>query len=45
MRVCDRAATAISQASQGIPFDSDWSTAEKDQAIVKIKQYCREKVK
>ena len=45
IRVCDRAATAISQASQGTPFDSDWGTAQKDEAIVKLKQYCREKVK
>ena len=45
IRVCDRAATAISQASRKIAFDSDWSTAQKDEAIVKLKQYCREKVK
>ena len=30
MRLCDRAATAISQATGTIKFDSDWSTAERD---------------
>jgi hypothetical protein len=42
MRVCDRAATAISQASRQIRFDSDWSTTERDQAIERLKQYCKE---
>lgn len=45
MRVCDRAATAISQASEKIRFDSDWAEEEKDHVIEKLKQYCREKVK
>jgi hypothetical protein len=45
MRVCDRAATAISQTSEKLSFDSDWSTAKKDQAIERIRQYCRGKVK
>ena len=45
IRVCDRAATAVSQASGQIRFDSDWSTTEKDQTIERLKEYCREKVK
>ncbi len=43
MRVCDRAAQAISHTSEKISFDSDWSTTRKDQQIEKIKEYCRPK--
>ena len=45
MRVCDRAATAVSQATRTIPFDSDWSTAEKDKQIEVLRKYCNEKKK
>jgi hypothetical protein len=41
IRLCDRAATAISQATGTIEFDSDWSTAAKDQRIKAIKEYCK----
>lgn len=40
MRVCDRAAQAISNTTEEITFDSDWSTAMKDKQIVKLKEYC-----
>ncbi|OAI39037.1 hypothetical protein AYO40_06155 [Planctomycetaceae bacterium SCGC AG-212-D15] len=42
MRVCDRAAQAISHASKDIRFDSDWSRKKKDEQIEKLKQYCKE---
>ncbi|MBW3600305.1 MAG: hypothetical protein KY475_23935, partial [Planctomycetes bacterium] len=42
MRVCDRAAQAISHTSESISFDSEWSPARKDRQIERIKQYCRE---
>ncbi len=42
MRVCDRAATAISQAMGTIEFDSNWSTAEKDRQIESLKTHCRQ---
>ncbi len=45
LRICDRAATAISQTSKDIRFDSDWGTDWKDQQIEKLRQYCRESVK
>ena len=45
MRVCDRAAQAISNGAPRREFDSDWGTAEKDRAIEKIKKYCAEKTK
>jgi hypothetical protein len=44
-RVCDRAAQAISNTSEKIRFDSEWSTEKKDQQIEKLKQYCRERTK
>jgi hypothetical protein len=40
-RVCDRAAQAISNATDGIKFDSEWSTSQKVEAIAKLKEYCR----
>ena len=42
MRVCDRAATAISQTTDRIRFDSEWTVTQKDEAIIKLKQYCKE---
>jgi hypothetical protein len=42
MRVCDRAAQAISHTTDKIPFDSDWTAAQKDEAIIKLKHYCEE---
>jgi hypothetical protein len=41
MRVCDRAATAISQASGTIKFDAEWPLKEKDHQIELLKKYCR----
>lgn len=41
MRVCDRAAEAISQTSEAIEFDSEWGTERKDRQIEKLKEYCR----
>ena len=40
MRVCDRAAQAISHTTEEIRFDSEWSTARKDEQIEKLKAYC-----
>ena len=40
MRICDRAAQAISHTSKDIRFDSDWSLKKKDAQIEKLKQYC-----
>lgn len=40
MRVCDRAAQAISHTTNEIEFDSDWSTRRKDAVIEKLKEYC-----
>ena len=45
MRVCDRAAQAISHTTKQIKFDSDWSRATKDSAIEKLKTYCEESTK
>ena len=42
MRVCDRAAEAISHTSKDNPFDSDWGVKRKDEQIAKLKQYCKE---
>jgi hypothetical protein len=41
MRVCDRAAQAISNGTDEIKFDSEWSISEKDAAIARLKEYCR----
>ncbi len=40
LRVCDRAAQAISHTTQEIKFDSDWTLAARDAAIAKLKRYC-----
>lgn len=40
MRVCDRAAEAISHATDRIGFDSQWSLARRDRAILELKQFC-----
>lgn len=40
MRVCDRAAQAISHTTEEIKFNSDWSRQRKDVAILKLKEYC-----
>ena len=40
MRVCDRAAQAMSNAG-AIDFDSGWSTEHKDRTIAKLKEYRR----
>jgi hypothetical protein len=40
MRVCDRAAHAISHTTDELEFDSDWSTERKDATILKLKEYC-----
>ncbi len=45
VRVCDRAATAIGQASGTIKFGSDWNTEDKDRQIEALKQFCKEKAK
>lgn len=42
MRVCDRAAQAISHTTDKIEFDSDWSVKRKDEVIVKLIQYCKQ---
>jgi len=42
MRVCDRAAEAISHTTEKIRFDSEWTVAQKDETITKLKQYCEE---
>ncbi len=39
IRVCDRAAEAISNTTDDISFDSSWSIAAKDKNILLIKQY------
>ncbi|MBS0263014.1 MAG: hypothetical protein JSS02_13800 [Planctomycetes bacterium] len=41
MRVCDRAAQAISHTSKDIRFDSDWSREQKDLQIERLKKYCQ----
>jgi hypothetical protein len=40
IRVCDRAAEAISHTAKGIEFDSDWSLQRRDAAILVLKKYC-----
>lgn len=45
MRICDRAATAISQTSENIKFDSDWPLEERDAQIIQLKKYCQESKK
>lgn len=40
MRVCDRAAQAISHTTEEINFDSEWPEKSKDAAIEKLKEYC-----
>ena len=42
MRVCDRAAQAISHTTDKIKFDSEWTAAQKDEAIINLKHYCEE---
>ena len=42
LRVCDRAAQAITHTAKEIKFDSDWALADRDAAIVKLKKYCEE---
>lgn len=41
MRVCDRAAQAISHSANDIPFNSGWSTKRKDEQIEVLKQFCK----
>ncbi len=45
MRVCDRAAQAISHTTEDISFDSEWSISRKDSTIQELKQYCKDKGK
>lgn len=45
MRVCDRAAQAISHSATDIRFDSDWNTKQKDAQIERLKQFCEAKDK
>jgi hypothetical protein len=40
MRVCDRAAQAISHTADEITFDSEWPQETKDATILKLKEYC-----
>ena len=40
MRVCDRAAQAISHATDEIEFNSEWPQQTKDATIAKLKKYC-----
>jgi len=40
MRVCDRAAQAISHTTDEIKFDEEWSQQRKDAAILTLKEYC-----
>ena len=42
MRVCDRAAQAISHTTDKIKFDTDWPEEEKDYTIDKLKKYCQQ---
>jgi hypothetical protein len=44
MRVCDRVAQAISHTTDGqIKYDAEWSMAEREAQIEKLKSYCRER--
>jgi len=45
MRVCDRAAEAISHTTDEITFDCAWSVQRKDATIVTLKEYCRQSIK
>lgn len=45
MRVCDRAAQAISHVSREIKFDSDWPQKRRDEVIKVLKEYCRKATK
>ena len=45
MRVCDRAAQAISHSIEQIQFDDEWDEARRDRQIEKIKQFCKENPK
>ncbi len=40
IRVCDRAAQAISHTTRRLRFDTDWSLAKRDEQIAKIKAFC-----
>ena len=40
IRVCDRAAQAISNAIDEIEFNSEWPRRRKDATIVKLKKHC-----
>ena len=45
IRVCDRAAQAISHSIEQIRFDEEWDEARRDRQIEKIKQFCKENPK
>lgn len=45
MRVCDRAAQAVSHTQRAIRFNSDWSEKLRDETIGKLKAYCAESTK
>jgi hypothetical protein len=45
MRVCDRAAEAMSEAEKAISFDSRYGEASRDKQIEAIKEYCKKKAK
>jgi hypothetical protein len=45
LRVCDRAAQAISHSFQEIRFDSDWSITRRNEQIERLKQYCKEQAR
>ena len=40
MRVCDRAAQAISHTTDEITFDTEWDIKRRNEVIMKLKQYC-----
>ncbi|HCO24642.1 MAG: hypothetical protein CME31_10875 [Gimesia sp.] len=40
MRVCDRAADALSYKIDKIWFDTEWSFKRRDEAIMELKKYC-----
>jgi hypothetical protein len=41
MRVCDRAAQAISHTTEDIRFDTEWTVTRKDEVIERLKRYCK----
>ena len=43
LRVCDRAAQAISHSIEGLRFSTSWSQSDRDQRISVIKEYCQGK--